>query len=157
MDWCLAGHQDIYSYRHDLRCLIRREFFAPFWHDNVIKWKHFPRYWPYVRGIHRSPVNSPHKGQGRGALIFFFDLRLNKRLSKQSWGWWFKTPSCTLWCHCNVVSLFQIGINHAKYLVDWRYCYMHGSFIVGHSLLELAWWPLVTEACWPLGVSGVLQ
>ena len=39
-------------------------------HDNVIKWKHFPRYWPFVRGTHRSPVNSPHKGQWRGALMF---------------------------------------------------------------------------------------
>ena len=40
-----------------LNCLI---------HDDVIKWKHFPRYWPIVR----SPVNSPHKGQWREALIF---------------------------------------------------------------------------------------
>ena len=39
-------------------------------HDDVIKWKHFPRNWPFVREIHRSPVNSPHKGQWRGALIF---------------------------------------------------------------------------------------
>ena len=39
-------------------------------HDDVIKWKHFPRNWPFVRGIHRSPVNSPHKGQWRWALIF---------------------------------------------------------------------------------------
>ena len=39
-------------------------------HYDVIKWKHFPRYWPLVQGIHRSPVNSPHKGQWRGALIF---------------------------------------------------------------------------------------
>ena len=39
-------------------------------HDDVIKWKHFPRNWPFVRGIHRSPVNSPHKGQWRGALMF---------------------------------------------------------------------------------------
>ena len=39
-------------------------------HDDVIKWKHFPRYLPFVRGIHRSPVNSPHKGQWRGALMF---------------------------------------------------------------------------------------
>ena len=39
-------------------------------HDDVIKWKHFPRYWSSVRGIHRSPVNSPHKGQWRGALMF---------------------------------------------------------------------------------------
>ena len=41
-----------------------------FSHDDVIKWKHFPRYWPFVRGIHRSPVNSPHKCQWRGALMF---------------------------------------------------------------------------------------
>ena len=39
-------------------------------HDHVIKWGHFPRYWPFVRGILRSPVNSPHKGQWRGAFIF---------------------------------------------------------------------------------------
>ena len=39
-------------------------------HDDVIKWKDFPRYWLFVRGIHRSPVNSPHKGQWRGALMF---------------------------------------------------------------------------------------
>ena len=39
-------------------------------HDDVIKWKHFPRNWPFVREIHRSPVNSPHKGQWRGALMF---------------------------------------------------------------------------------------
>ena len=40
------------------------------WHDDVIKWKHFPHYWPFVRGIHRSPVNSLHKGQWREALMF---------------------------------------------------------------------------------------
>ena len=39
-------------------------------HYDVIKWKHFLRYWPFVRGLHRSPVNSPHKGQWRGALMF---------------------------------------------------------------------------------------
>ena len=36
-------------------------------HDDVIKWKHFPRYWPFVRGIHRRSL---HKGQWRGALMF---------------------------------------------------------------------------------------
>ena len=47
-------------------------------HDDVIKWKHFPRYWPFVRGIHRSPVNSPHKGQWRGALSFsLISTRIN--------------------------------------------------------------------------------
>ena len=39
-------------------------------HDDAIKWKHFPCYWPFVQGIHQSPVNSPHKGQWRGALMF---------------------------------------------------------------------------------------
>ena len=39
-------------------------------HDDVIKWKHFPRDWPFVRRIYRSPVNSPHKGQSRGPLMF---------------------------------------------------------------------------------------
>ena len=40
------------------------------YHDDVIKWKHFPRYWPFVRGIHRSPVNSLHKGQWGGCMMF---------------------------------------------------------------------------------------
>ena len=39
-------------------------------HDDVIKWKQFPRYWPLVREIHRSPIDSPHKCQWRGALMF---------------------------------------------------------------------------------------
>ena len=69
-------------------------------HDDVIKWKHFPRYWPFVRGIHRSPVNSTHKGQWRGAFSFSL-ICLNGRLSKQSWGWWFETPVPPLWRHSN--------------------------------------------------------
>ena len=39
-------------------------------YGDVIEWKHFPSYWLFVRGIHRSPVNSPHKGQWRGTLMF---------------------------------------------------------------------------------------
>ena len=58
-------------------------------HNDVIKWKHFLRYWPFVRGIHWSPVNSTHKGQWRGAFMFPLICTLNKRLSKQSWGWEF--------------------------------------------------------------------
>ena len=52
-----------------------RNIMMPLWamwpnYDDVIKWKHFPRYWPFVRGIHRSPVNSQHNGQWRGSLMF---------------------------------------------------------------------------------------
>ena len=56
-------------------------------HDDVIKWKHFPRYWSFVRGIHRSPVTSPQLGLWRGALMLSLICALNKRLNKQSWGW----------------------------------------------------------------------
>ena len=70
-------------------------------HDDVIKWKHSPRYWSFVRRIHRSLVNSPKKRPVTRTLDVFFDLRLNKSLSNQSWGWWFETPSCSLERHCN--------------------------------------------------------
>ena len=43
---------------------------SKFSHDDVIKRKYFPRNWPFVRGIHRSPGNSPHKGQWREAMMF---------------------------------------------------------------------------------------
>ena len=49
-------------------CNWKKEKFSQ--HNDVIKWKYFPCYWSFVRGIHRSPVNSPHKGQWRGPLMF---------------------------------------------------------------------------------------
>ena len=67
------------------------------YHDDVIKWKHFPRYWPFVRGIHRSPSQRPVT---RGFGVFI-DPRLNKRLNKPSRPWWFDTLSRSLWHHCN--------------------------------------------------------
>ena len=67
-------------------------------HDDVIKWKHSPRSWAFVRGIHRSPVNSPYTPASDAELwCVFFNLCPNKRLSKQWWGWWFETPSRSLW------------------------------------------------------------
>ena len=57
----------------------------------------------------------------------FFDLRLNKRLSKQWWGWWFETPSHPLWRHYNVIwyplldntnRLINLFINHKQLLED---------------------------------------
>ena len=67
-------------------------------------WRHqmesFSALLPFVWGIHRSPRNSPHKGQWR-SFDAFFDLRLNIRLSKQSGRRWFETPSRSLWRHYN--------------------------------------------------------
>ena len=69
-------------------------------HDDVTKWKNFPHYWPFVWGIHRSRW-IPRTKASDAELWCFFDLRLNKRLSKQSRGWWFETLSRSLWRHCN--------------------------------------------------------
>ena len=51
---------------------VNHAFPVSYYHDDVIKWKHFPFYWPFVRGIHRSPVNSLQKGQWRGALCLLW-------------------------------------------------------------------------------------
>ena len=64
-----------------------------FLHDDVAKWKYFPRYLPFVQGIHRSPVNSPHKGQWRGALMFsiingWVDNRGTGDLRRHPAHWW---------------------------------------------------------------------
>ena len=50
-----------------------------------------------------SPVTGefPSQRPVTRSFDFFFDLRLNKRLSKQQRRWWFETPSCSLWRHCN--------------------------------------------------------
>ena len=50
-----------------------------------------------------SPVTGGFPAQRLVTRSFdvFFDLCLNKRLSKQSWVWWFETPSCPLWRHSN--------------------------------------------------------
>ena len=102
-------------------------------HDDVIKWKHFPRHWPFVRGIHRSPVNSLHKGQWRGALMFSLicvwingwvnnrgagDLRRHiahyEVIVMESTGhWWkvslIKTRNVELWCFLNHLFLYWIS------------------------------------------------
>ena len=81
---------------------IKFKFVTTLYHDDVNKWKHFTRYWHFVRGIHRSPVNSAAQRSVTRTFDVFFDLRLNKRSSKQSWGWWFfETLSRSLWRHCS--------------------------------------------------------
>ena len=74
-------------------------------HDNVIKWKHFPRHGPFARGIHRSVTGEfPSQKPVTQSYDIFLDLRLKKRLSNQSKLRWFETPSRSLWRHCNVTN-----------------------------------------------------
>ena len=107
-------------------------------HDDVIKWKHFSRYWPFVPGIHRSPLNSPHKGQWSGALMFSLICASNKRLSKQSRGWWFETPSCSLWRNCYVIG--DLRAPKCKH-INLCHSYMHYITIENCQLssFDLTW------------------
>ena len=52
-------------------------------------------------GNSAGTVEFPSKVSVTQSFDIFFHLRLNKRLSKQSQGWWFETPSYPLWRHCN--------------------------------------------------------
>ena len=81
--------------------LCRTSWWLDSCHDDVIKWKHFLRYGPCAGN---SPVTGEFPSQRPVTRTFdvFFDLRLNKRLSKQSRRRWFETPSRSLWRHCNV-------------------------------------------------------
>ena len=49
-----------------------------------------------------GPLCGEFTGQWRGAFMFPLICALNKRLGKQSWGWWFEAPSRSLWRHCDV-------------------------------------------------------
>ena len=57
-----------------------------------------------------SPVTGEFPAQRPVTRSFnvFFDLRLNIRLSKQSWGWWFETPLHSLLRHCNVADRLHV-------------------------------------------------
>ena len=76
-------------------------------HDDVIKWKHFQRYWPFVLGIHRSLVNSQHKGQWHRALMFFFIWAwINGEANTREAG----DLGCHL-THYDVTVMIWVGIN----------------------------------------------
>ena len=93
-------------------------------YDDVIKWKHFPRYWPFVRGIHRSPVNSPHKGQWRRALMFSW-------IGAGTNGW--ANHWDALWGHCNGYGIRIVWCNvwHSSSRYHWCQELIYTQFTTG--------------------------
>ena len=87
---CLYNTIHHYYCRHDLHFVLLCCGFLH--HDDVMKWKHFQCYWPFVWGIHWSPVNSPHKVQWCRALIFSLIFILTN-------GWVHNWDACDLRCH----------------------------------------------------------
>ena len=82
----------------------------------LIKWKHFPCYWPFVRGIHRAPAKSPHKGQWRGALMFsLICTRINVWVNMVRLAIWDVTTP-------NMTSLWVDSISAYLYDISKKYC-----------------------------------
>ena len=79
--------------------------FAPIHQINIPWWRHQMETFSALLALcaGNSPVTGEFPAQRPVTRSFdvFFDLRPNKRLSKQSWGWWFETPFGSLWRHCN--------------------------------------------------------
>ena len=88
------------------------------YHDDVIKRKHFPRHWHFVRRIHRSPVNSTYKAQWRGALTFSWSAPKQNNHKRHPiacpWGILYVCCNSNIWltfCHCYHNVVCNIAIN----------------------------------------------
>ena len=78
-------------------------------------WRHqmetFSAFLAICAGYSPVPGEFPTQRPVTRSFDVYFDLRPNKRLSKQWWGWRFETQSCSLWRHCNdYEDLGTIGI-----------------------------------------------
>ena len=100
-----------------------------------------------------SPVPGEFPAQRPVTRSFdaFFDLHLNKQLSKQSWGWWFEAPSLSLWCHCNGWPVFCVLTHWALVQGLWIQISNFQTDIKDDYLKHFLWnLPLVnaTRPCW---------
>ena len=118
------------------RCALKVKNLVSWWHHQM---ETLQRYLHFVRGNHRSPVISPHKGALTRSFDVFFNLRQNKRLSKRGWG--FDTPSRPLWRHCYgwyyVVAVIA-GYSIRRAVCIWCYSYdgMPCVQFMGHLVHE---------------------
>ena len=103
-----------------IACILQYPYFMafirlhyPMYRDKLISWwRHqmetFSASLAICAGNSPVPRKFPTQRPVSRSFDVFFELRLNKRLSKQSRGWWFKTLSCPLWRYCNDCSITGI-------------------------------------------------
>ena len=86
------------------------------------------------------PGEFPAQRPVRRSFDVFFDLRPNKRLSKQSWGWWFETPSRSLWRHCNgVTNLGFLKRGILVVLCVWPWAFFYNIRLTSYHGNPLHW------------------
>ena len=156
--------------------------------ENIKAPRHWPLCWEFTKfsnaenvsiwWLHRVNFLSGWKIRGtsiygfwicvpRLIWVVFFDLRPNKRLSKQSWGWWSGTPSRLLWRHCNEIMqqlrYFQDILDidrHIKHQGAKIYARSHCSVI---TITHLLWYWYHFHFCyllwmfWKHSVSGMFR
>ena len=104
-------HRKSAAYRADLELKIDTAYISHLYQQTIgaSRWRHQMERFSALLAlcVGNSPVTGEFPAQRPVTRSFdvFFDLRLNKRLSKQSWGWWFETPSRSLWRHRNVLKV----------------------------------------------------
>ena len=108
-------------------------------HDDVIKWNLFSRNWPFVRGIHRFPMNSPHKGQWCGALMFsLICVWINDWVNTREAGdlkRYRAHHDVIVMVSCRVrylhgVCMIPLGVGHDD-VIQWRHFPRHWPFVRG--------------------------
>ena len=104
--------------------------FIPWWRHQM---ETFSALLAICAGNSPVPGEFPTQRPVTRSFDVFFDLRLNKRLSKQSWGWWFETLSRPLWRHCNDSGLWKTGIPHwwCDSPMHWRACVLTPCLEIG--------------------------
>ena len=136
-----------------------RETNSPCWHlPSQVKSRislkpgHFADHqWPCLKHeiIARCFINSvtgefPLQRSVTRSFDICFDLRLNKQLSKQSWVWWFETPSCSVWRHCNACLWHELqNITEGNWHTVWR-----NAFALNVRLILLTDWVLAKQTPW---------
>ena len=115
--WLFIIHEVPWNFVRSERLLLSsacRHSDDQFWILHIAWWRHLMETFSALLALcaGNSPVTGEFSAQRQVMRSFdvFFDQRLNKRLSKQSWGWWLETPSRPLWRHSN---------GHGWYLTHW--------------------------------------
>ena len=83
-----------------LDCILNKNLVTTWWHHQM---ETFSALLTICAGNSSVTGEFPSQRPVTRSFDVFFDLRLNKRSSKQSWGWWFETPSCSLWGNYDVM------------------------------------------------------
>ena len=110
-------------------------------------WRHqmetFSAFLALCVGNSSVPGEFPAQRPVMRSFDVFFDMRPNKRLSKQSWGWWFETLSCSLWRHCNAASYVHLQgkppVSWILHTEGWVYillCYRPGVRVTNTKVLK---------------------